>query len=216
MTPRHADTAQPLPLCVPRVSQLAGTFSLILGTCVLAGWWFGVTRVAQPIPALPAMVPNTAVWFVLLGTSALLLRSRNIAWPRLWLAKALVLVVIWHSGTTLAEHLLSHDLGVDEILIPIRAQRARSRGCIVHARRGAPDARLQARDANRPAGNPRGRRGARRAACGGRLRLRRDVALRVSRSSPHWYGAPHDSRVAAAQRGRPLPASRASPDESSH
>ena len=118
MTPRQVDTAQPLSLCVPKVSQLAGTFSLLLGTSVLAGFWFGVTRIAQPIPVLPEMMPNTAVWLVLLGSSALLLGSRNISWPRLWLAKALVLVVILHSGTTLAEHLLSHDLGVDEILIP--------------------------------------------------------------------------------------------------
>ena len=59
-----------------RASGIGGAFALFVGAVVLMGWWLGVSRLVQPIPWLPGMVPNTAAAFVLLGTSLLLLRRR--------------------------------------------------------------------------------------------------------------------------------------------
>jgi PAS domain S-box-containing protein len=113
----QANPTQPQPRGVLNVSGLAGAFALLMGTAVLAGGWLGVTRIVQPIPSLPAMAPNTAAWFVLLGTSTLLLRRREISWARRWSAQALALLVTCHAGATLAEHLSGQDLGVAHILL---------------------------------------------------------------------------------------------------
>ncbi len=113
------DTVQPQGQWIRKAGGFAGAISLLLGMVVLAGWWGGVTRIVQPARQLPGMVPNTATWFVLLGSSLLLLRSRHVRSPGLWLARAFALVVIVFGGATLAEHLFHLDLWVDQIAIRV-------------------------------------------------------------------------------------------------
>jgi PAS domain S-box-containing protein len=110
---------QPQGQWIRKAGGFAGAISLVLGTVVLAGWCWGVARIVQPVRPLPGMVPNTAVWFVLLGSSLLLLRSRHLRSPGLWLARAFVLAVIFFGGATLAEHLFHLDLGVDQIAMRV-------------------------------------------------------------------------------------------------
>src|SRR5262245_45566010 len=93
-----------------QVSAVSGALSQLFGFTVLAGWWFGVARIVQPIPGLPAMAPSTAEWSILLGTSLLLLRPSNIRvlWRRLAQVCALVVVVL--ATTTLADYAWSRLL----------------------------------------------------------------------------------------------------------
>ena len=65
------------PTWPPKVSAIAGALSVSIGAAVLAGWWLGFSWIVRPIPGSPAMVPNTALSFVLLGVSLLLQRHQQ-------------------------------------------------------------------------------------------------------------------------------------------
>src|SRR5262245_65798753 len=66
-------------------SAIAGVLSVIVGVVVLGAWWFGLARIVRPIAGSPAMVPNTALCFVLLGASLLLLRRPHVSSSRRWI-----------------------------------------------------------------------------------------------------------------------------------
>jgi signal transduction histidine kinase len=79
----------------------------VLGVVVLFGWWLGADRMRAPLAGAPAMVPNTAVMFLLSGVA--------LAWRgRVRRAAALGILVI--AGAAAAEYLTAIDLGVDRLL----------------------------------------------------------------------------------------------------
>jgi PAS domain S-box-containing protein len=124
-----------------RVSLLAGVTSLLLGVLVLGGWWFGAARIVQPIPGWPSMVPNTAVCFVFLGISLLLLRRPRILLPWWCVAQVFGVAAIVLASLTLAEYATGRDLGNDRLLLggplnseaefPVRRSGAGSAGAFV-------------------------------------------------------------------------------------
>jgi PAS domain S-box-containing protein len=102
-----------------RVTVFAATLPLIFGATALAGWWLGVPQFVQPLPWLPGMVPNTALWSILLGTSVLLARRSRTSTTRRLAAAACAVVVLLMAAITLAEHMWHQDLWIDRMLIDV-------------------------------------------------------------------------------------------------
>ena len=105
------------------VGAVAAIAAQLLGLVVLAGWWLGIARVVQPIPGMPEMVQDTALYFVLLGTSLLLLRRPHTRrrWPRL--AQIFALVAVALATLTLIQYAVGVDLGIDRTYVssPLQA-----------------------------------------------------------------------------------------------
>jgi PAS domain-containing protein len=106
---------EPLPT-LPRRSWLErASFTLsvivtLIGAATLLGWWLRVDEVLQPFVAQPAMKPNEALGFLLLGASVLLLALAPRRFPLLALAPALI------GAVTLLQRMLGRDLHIDELL----------------------------------------------------------------------------------------------------
>src|SRR5262245_13183384 len=100
-----------------RVSYTASVLSMLVGIVVLAGWWFGFMTLVRPIPGSPAMVPDTALCFVLLGPSLFLFVRPNVHFRWRMLAQARVVVAMVLSSITLAEFATGRELGVDHLFV---------------------------------------------------------------------------------------------------
>lgn len=103
-----------------RVTVLGATLSLIFGSAALAGWWLGVPKFVQPLFWLPGMVPNTALWAILLGASLLLTRPSRASTTRRGAAAACAVVVLLMAGATLAEYVWHRDLSIDRMLVDVQ------------------------------------------------------------------------------------------------
>jgi PAS domain S-box-containing protein len=111
----HVEAAQ-TPVRWPlQFSGIVAAFAVLLGAVVLIGWWFGILRVVRPIPGLPGMVPNTAVYAILLGTSLLVLRRPPIPAAHRSVADVSAFVVIGLAAGTLVESLSARNLWFDHI-----------------------------------------------------------------------------------------------------
>jgi diguanylate cyclase (GGDEF)-like protein/PAS domain S-box-containing protein len=107
-------TAVLLPVHRVRAVQVAGLSLLSLGCVVLWGWAAENATLVRVWPGLPAMMPNTAVGFVLLGVALILSKCevqglRHVSRLAAWAAAALGLA-------TLAEYVTGADIGVDRAL----------------------------------------------------------------------------------------------------
>src|SRR5215813_7164877 len=111
-------------------SAIAGGVSIVLGAAVLYAMWFSVVSVVMPVPGLPPILPHTAEWFVLLGTSLLLLRPARCSATRRRVAQALAFVVFVFAGSGLAEYAFNVRLPFDRGLsvLPFNAATALSMG----------------------------------------------------------------------------------------
>ncbi len=115
------------PVLVKRLSvfaSVASLFSVAIGLSALSGWVFHFLRLTTWGFAPVKMVANTAVGFVLLGGSLWLLRRRTSQpFSRIQNAAAKALAVI--AGVlgllSLAEHLFTVNLGIDQILVRVPA-----------------------------------------------------------------------------------------------
>src|SRR5262245_18204209 len=96
-----------------QVSGLAGALSILVGIAVLEGWWSGNLRLVQPLSGLPAMVPNTALCAILLGTSLLLLGHSQVRRFTRCVAQVCAVVVMALGALTLAEYALGLNLWID-------------------------------------------------------------------------------------------------------
>jgi PAS domain S-box-containing protein len=85
-------------------SAIAGVAVVSLGAIVLAAMWLRMMPLVQPLPGLPAMLPHTAEWFILVGTSLLLLRAPHPGMLRRHVAQAFSTIVLVFAGATLAEY----------------------------------------------------------------------------------------------------------------
>lgn len=90
---------------------MIGAFLLFLGGTVLFGWWQHLPLVVRVLPALPPMVINSALSFVLAGTALLLMRPGKRFGMRIASAAAGVVALL--ATLVLAEHFLQLDLGID-------------------------------------------------------------------------------------------------------
>ncbi len=104
--------------------QLASTLSILVACAVLTGWALDVVGLRNVLTGQPQMVPNTALSFILASVALWLSRTEQMArkWSRAAQLCAGVVVII--SLVTLAEYLLSQDLGIDKLLFPGALQRS--------------------------------------------------------------------------------------------
>lgn len=96
---------------IGETSHLAGLIVMAGGCAVLIGWVLNVGWLKQPLPAGVSMKINTALAFILAGTS---LRS---ATNRPLVARTLGFLVALIGLLTLAEYVFGWDLGIDELIL---------------------------------------------------------------------------------------------------
>lgn len=92
-----------------------GAAVAVIGIGVLIGWAAHIDMLRQIIPGSVGMKANTAVGFVLCGSS-MVLGGRSGPSLRSRLAVALALVAIMLGGLSLFEELAAKNLGIDELL----------------------------------------------------------------------------------------------------
>ena len=102
-----------------RTSAIAGVASVSLGATVLAAMWLRIVRLVQPIPGLPAMLPHTAEWFILLGVSMLLLRTPQSGPLRRHVARAFSFIVLTFAAATLVEYAFGVNLPFEHGLLGV-------------------------------------------------------------------------------------------------
>lgn len=88
---------------------------LLTGIMVIAGWSLALPALAQPMPWLPAMVPNTAVSLVLLSTALLLVRRGDGSATRRTVAAVSAATVVVLATITIVESLGHWHTGVDPV-----------------------------------------------------------------------------------------------------
>jgi signal transduction histidine kinase/CheY-like chemotaxis protein len=99
-----------------RVAHVLGILTVLLGLTVLAGWALHDESLKTILPGYVNMKANTALCFVLSGTSLLI---GYLAHPRAWkktCSLILALLVILIGGVTLVEYLLHLSPGLDQLL----------------------------------------------------------------------------------------------------
>ena len=98
------------------VAQALASFVCLIGISATLGWQFNVSILKRILPSLPVIAPNTAVAFIIVGISILVLskknRGKSIANYFLWALSAAILVL---GMATLLEYIFQINLGVDRI-----------------------------------------------------------------------------------------------------
>lgn len=96
-------------------SRRAALFVAALGLLVLGGWAFDVALFKSVIPGSMAMKANSALCFLLSG-STLLLRLQRSGWQRPEQGMSLIVIAI--ALATLGEYLFDWQSGIDQLLFP--------------------------------------------------------------------------------------------------
>jgi PAS domain S-box-containing protein len=94
-----------------KLHLLIGALLIVLGATVMVGWFLHAPQVVRLLPALPAMVVNTALAFVLAGAALMLIRPDSSRATLLASSAASLLVAL--TTLVLAEHLIQADPGID-------------------------------------------------------------------------------------------------------
>ena len=89
---------------------------VLAGVVVLCGWLFDVGALKSLAPSFASMKPNTAIAFVLAGSSLWLLRPRSVSRRRHLLGRSLAVGVVAIAAVTLSEYVLGWNLHIDELL----------------------------------------------------------------------------------------------------
>jgi PAS domain S-box-containing protein len=113
-TAHQATAATRHPMLATRL--LAG-MAMLLGICVLFGWWLDITAIRTVLPGLVSMRFNTAACFVLCGLALLLISLQRPALDRL--ASALGVLVLALGGATLSQDVFGWNLGIDTLLFDV-------------------------------------------------------------------------------------------------
>jgi len=112
------------PALAPALRILARTLGLTaaaLGALVLAGWVLKLQTLTSLYPGFVSMRPNTAVCLVLGGLAVALRAPSRQSRLGLVAARALAGGVVAIAAITLLEHLLGRDLGVDQVILLVKA-----------------------------------------------------------------------------------------------
>jgi PAS domain S-box-containing protein len=113
---RRAATPAPSPaLAYPRAVKTAAAATCGVGVLVLLGWALDVPALKSVLPGLVTMKANTAVCFVLAGTSLWLLAEKHARWGRA-ASRACPATLGLIAALTLAEYALGWNARIDEIL----------------------------------------------------------------------------------------------------
>src|SRR4030095_522044 len=97
-------------------SRAVGGIVLVIGFLVLAGWLFDNPALKSILPGLATMKANTALAFMLAGSSLWLASNRHEKQRVDILAKACATVTALIGLFTLSEYLFSWNLGIDQLL----------------------------------------------------------------------------------------------------
>ncbi|MEW6499797.1 MAG: hypothetical protein AB1589_46140, partial [Cyanobacteriota bacterium] len=100
-----------------RVVKVAAAFVTSIGCLVLIGWIVDISILKSLLPGLVSMKANTAVGFVLAGTSLLLSAEPTASKWRL-VGRVCSLIVAAIGLVTLSEYLWGWELGIDQWLFP--------------------------------------------------------------------------------------------------
>jgi len=97
------------------ISELSGWVAISLGLIAIAGWTIDIAALKSILPSVVAMKVNTAIAFILLGTSLILLRKNHSG--KKWLAgKLLASIVLIIGLLTLLEYVLNLNFSIDHFL----------------------------------------------------------------------------------------------------
>jgi PAS domain S-box-containing protein len=100
------------------LSRLLAILSALFPLMSITGWILEIPFLKQGHPALPAMMPNTAIG-LLLSALCVLLIQRDTSHSRPKIIPALIAAVISLLGIlTLGEYALGWNLGIDQIFVP--------------------------------------------------------------------------------------------------
>src|SRR4030095_16234395 len=99
-----------------RASRAAGGLVFAVGFLVLVGWLFNIPALKSIFPGFATMKANTALAFMLAGSSLWLASTRGENQRIDLLAKACATVTMLIGLLTLSEYLFSRDLGIDQLL----------------------------------------------------------------------------------------------------
>ena len=102
----------------PRPAALAGTLCMLIGSLVLVGWATGIEEFKSLVPGNIVMIPNTAVAFILLGSSLVLLRKPDIPTIARVAGKLAAAIVLSVGFATFLERVFELDFGIDLLLFP--------------------------------------------------------------------------------------------------
>jgi diguanylate cyclase (GGDEF)-like protein/PAS domain S-box-containing protein len=100
--------------CHPAIAQACAAAATLIGLLVLVGWALQIEVLQRVDPALPPMVPNSALMAGLLGVAICLHVAGS---PVARYAPTLVCgAIVVLGGATLAQYALGADLGIDRLL----------------------------------------------------------------------------------------------------
>ncbi len=101
-----------------RVARVASGLTIALGCLVLIGWQLDLAVLKSAIPGFVAMKVNTAICFVLAGSS-LGLQTRQLQSSRgARIANGCAIGIVSIALLTICEYLWGWHLGIDELLVP--------------------------------------------------------------------------------------------------
>jgi PAS domain S-box-containing protein len=99
-----------------RVANAVSLIAILLGCAGFLGWVFDIAALKSVLPAYNTMKMNTAICFVLAGTSLLVQMDRASALRRA-IARVCALLVVAVGALTLLEYAIAIDVGIDQLLI---------------------------------------------------------------------------------------------------
>jgi PAS domain S-box-containing protein len=94
------------------VAPLAAMLVMVVGVLVLGGWALQLPLLTSVVASLPAMMPNTAVAFLLTGAALWLLGPQHASRWRRRVGQGIALVVALFGGVVLGEYLAGWRLGL--------------------------------------------------------------------------------------------------------
>jgi hypothetical protein len=97
--------------------KVASIVTFGVGLMVMFGWFFGIPALKSFLPGVPAMRFNTALSFLLAGSSLWLLQNEEASHAKKRIGWALAGLVLLISLVTLSEYLFGWNLGIDELFV---------------------------------------------------------------------------------------------------
>jgi PAS domain S-box-containing protein len=95
--------------------NVASLVTFGVGLMVMVGWFFGIPALKSFLPGVPAMRFNTALSFLLAGSSLWLLQNEEASHAKKRIGRALAGLVLLICLLTLSEYLFGWNLGIDEL-----------------------------------------------------------------------------------------------------
>src|SRR3972149_1856051 len=96
--------------------RLAAAWTILVGVLVTLGWILDISFFRSILPNLSTMKINTALAFILSGTSLWLFLAKQVRYRR-FLAQICGFTVLVVGALTSAEYILGLDLGIDQFVL---------------------------------------------------------------------------------------------------